>query len=179
MSVSIALDASSSAGLSPILLLITGGTLDKEYDPIRGELGFPSSALPDLLNEARSTLPIEHKVLMQKDSLHMTDQDRQQIEQACLKARQNHIVITHGTDTMVETAQVLQNCDGLKGKKIVLVGAMRPYRLGGSDAAFNVGAAFMAVQLAAPGVYLCMNGRLFHAGSVRKNRQLGVFEALE
>lgn len=179
MSVSFALNDSSSACAFPILLLITGGTLDKEYDPISGELSFPSSALPDLLNEARSTLSIEQKVLMQKDSLQMTDQDRQQIEQACLTAKQNHILITHGTDTMVETAQVLQNCDDLKGKTIVLLGAMRPYRLGGSDAAFNVGAACMAVQLAAPGVYICMNGRLFNAASVRKNRQFGVFEALE
>ncbi|MBD3754564.1 MAG: asparaginase [Gammaproteobacteria bacterium] len=161
-----------------IQLFITGGTLDKDYDAVSGELVFPPSHLDSLLAQARCTLPIELDVLMQKDSLHMDDADRAVINQACQDSRHSHIVITHGTDTMVQSAQVLLNNPNLKDKTIVFTGAMRPFKLGESDASFNVGTALMAVQLAKPGVYLCMNGRLFAADQVQKNRVAGLFEAL-
>ncbi|NPA72841.1 MAG: asparaginase [Gammaproteobacteria bacterium] len=158
-----------------LLLLITGGTLDKEYQATTGMLVFPETHLPKLLNEANSTLPIQQTVLMQKDSLEMTAEDRHDIFQACLSSQQDAIVITHGTDTMVKTATFLQQQPGLADKRIVLTGAMRPYMLGHSDAGFNLGSAFMAAQLAKPGTYIAMNGQLFEAGNVQKNRVLGQF----
>ncbi|WP_127470914.1 asparaginase domain-containing protein [Thiomicrorhabdus aquaedulcis] len=161
-------------------LFITGGTLDKEYDALSGELIFSSTVVPDLLKEANCTLASDVQVLMQKDSLHMTDEDRAIICQACLNASAQHIVITHGTDTMVQTALALLTAfaaDDLQ-KTIVLTGAMRPFQLGRSDASFNLGSALMAAQTAPFGVYIVMNGRLFNAQSVQKNRALGVFEPL-
>jgi L-asparaginase len=161
-----------------IQLFVTGGTLDKEYDVLSGELVFPPTHLPALLKEAHCTLAIEVSVLMQKDSLQMTDEDRRLIGQACLNAVPERIVITHGTDTMVQTALALLALLHAAGvqKTIVLTGAMRPFQLGHSDAGFNLGSALMAVQTAQPGVYLAMNGRLFNAQQVQKNRALGVFE---
>jgi L-asparaginase len=159
-----------------IHLLITGGTLDKDYDPIRGELTFPGSCVPAMLEQAYSTVSIETTVLMQKDSLQMCDADRAQILQACQHTPCERIVITHGTDTMVETAQVL--ADAKLDKVVVLTGAMRPHRLGDSDALFNLGAAIMAVQLAPPGVWIAMNGQLLPAEQTQKNRQLGRFERI-
>lgn len=159
-----------------IQLYITGGTLDKQYDTSNGELNFPSTHLPELLSEALCTLPIQREVLMQKDSLQMDDADRLHIEQACLNSEFEKIVITHGTDTMVETALRLQANTALASKTIVLTGAMRPFKLGQSDASFNIGSALMAVQLAKPGVWIAMNGHLFGADQVFKDRTLGLFQ---
>ncbi|MDX1352670.1 MAG: asparaginase domain-containing protein [Thiomicrorhabdus sp.] len=160
-----------------IKLLITGGTLDKDYQATTGELVFFDSHVAELLAEANSTLNISTKILMLKDSLEMTENDRAIIAQACMDSMQNHIVITHGTDTMVETARHLSSCLELQQKTIVLTGAMRPYKLGQSDASFNMASALMAVQLATQGVYIAMNGQLFNANNVTKNRTLGQFEA--
>lgn len=162
----------------PIHLFVTGGTLDKDYDPISGQLTFPASCLHSLLEEARSTLTLTVEVLLEKDSLQMTADDRFMINQACEFCPENHVVITHGTDTMVETAMVLHQNANLAQKTIVLTGAMRPYRLGQSDASFNVGAALMAVQTAGPGVFIVMNGHLFRADQVKKNLNAGLFESL-
>ena len=162
-----------------IQLLITGGTIDKQYQATTGELNFPATHLPQLLLEANTTLDIDIQVLMQKDSLEMTELDRELIDQACSNAKSQWIVITHGTDTMVETALTLLNTT-MTGKPstktIVLTGAMRPFMLQHSDASFNIGAAIMAVQLASPGVYICMNGQLFNAAQVQKDRQKGIFK---
>ncbi|WP_319379675.1 asparaginase [Thiomicrorhabdus sp.] len=163
---------------SQIQLLITGGTLDKDYHPQRGELYFPDSHLEKMLQQANCRLPLQCEVLMQKDSLDMEPADRTLIAEACLKSDAAQIVITHGTDTMVETALHLQNTPALRGKTIVLTGAMRPFALGHSDALFNLGSALCAVQLKNAGVYLCMNGKVFSADHVTKNRSLGVFESI-
>ncbi len=162
----------------PIQLFVTGGTLDKQYQATTGELMFPATHVPIMLQEANTTLAIETTVLMQKDSLELTDDDRELICQACIDTPQQTIVITHGTDTMVNTALVLNQHPNLKHKTIVLTGAMRPFMLGHSDANFNLGSALMAVQLASSGVYIVMNGRLFSANQVQKNRQLGLFTEL-
>ncbi|MBF6056864.1 MULTISPECIES: asparaginase domain-containing protein [Thiomicrorhabdus] len=163
---------------SQIHLLITGGTLDKDYHPLQGELYFPGSHIEEMLRQANCRLPVKCEILMQKDSLDMEQHDRAQIAEACLKSESTQILITHGTDTMVETALYLQNNPGLRGKTIVLTGAMRPFALGHSDALFNLGGALSAVQLKNSGVYICMNGRIFKADKATKNRALGVFEAI-
>jgi len=160
-----------------IQLFITGGTIDKQYDELTGELIFPPSHLPELLSEANCTVPIAIETLMQKDSLQMHNEDRIQIEQACLTTLATHIVITHGTDTMVETALRLRTNPDLVAKTIVITGAMRPFKLGKSDASFNLGSAIMAAQLAQAGVWISMNGQLFSADKVAKNRALGQFES--
>jgi len=160
---------------SPIHLIITGGTLDKQYQASTGELFFPNTHLPVILQEANSTLAIESSVLMQKDSLEMTDEDRALIGQACIDSPHQAIVITHGTDTMVETALALQQQADLTHKTVILTGAMRPFMLGNSDASFNLGAALMAAQLVDSGVYIVMNGQIFSANSVQKDRLLGQF----
>ncbi len=159
-----------------IQLFITGGTLDKDYEPLSGQLIFPQTCVSDMLVQGNCTAVISTRVLMQKDSLEMNDQDRAHILQACTETSSQCIVITHGTDTMTATAQVLDSCPELQHKTIVLTGAMRPHRLGRSDALFNLGAALMAVQLAEKGVWIAMNGQLFPAAQVKKNRQLGRFE---
>jgi L-asparaginase len=165
----------------PIQLFITGGTIDKQYQATTGKLNFPTTHLPQLLQEANSTLDIQVQVLMQKDSLEMTDLDRELIDQACSNCKSQMIVITHGTDTMVETAlSLLKHVITHKSsnKTIVLTGSMRPFMLQHSDASFNIGAALMAVQLAPAGVYICMNGQLFNAGEVKKDKPQGLFKTL-
>ncbi len=159
-----------------LTLLVTGGTLDKDYQTTTGALVFSETHLPAMLRQANTTLAIETRVLMLKDSLEMTDLDRDEIAQACQDANTESIVITHGTDTMVDTALALSENANLCNKTIVLTGAMRPFRLGESDACFNLGAALTAAQLAQNGVYIAMNGELFEACRVMKNRQKGVFE---
>lgn len=159
-----------------LTLIVTGGTLDKDYQTSTGALVFSETHLPDMLRQANTTLAVETRVLMLKDSLEMTDLDRDEIAQACREAETETIVITHGTDTMAETALALSEKPELSDKTIVLTGAMRPFRLGESDACFNLGAALMAAQLAENGVYIAMNGELFEASRVMKNRQKGVFE---
>jgi L-asparaginase len=159
----------------PIRLLITGGTLDKDYNPLSGQLDFPGSQLPNLLVQANHTLTIHTQVLMQKDSLEMTDADRETILAACQLAKESALVITHGTDTMQRTAEFLAQAN--LDKTIILVGAMRPFSLGHSDASFNIGAALAWVQTEKSGVYIAMNGRLWPAHQVQKNPIKGVFES--
>jgi L-asparaginase len=155
---------------------VTGGTFDKEYDELRGTLAFERTHVHEMLRLGRCRLEVEIDVLMLVDSLEMTDIHRQHIVTACRAADESQIVITHGTDTMVETAQAL--AAGVDGKTIVLTGAMVPYAFGSSDGLFNLGSALSFVQSLPPGVYIAMNGRCFDWDAVRKNRDEGVFEAL-
>jgi len=155
-------------------IIITGGTFDKYYDEIRGELTFKETHLPSILRQARVTVPIVLEINQLIDSLQMTDADRQRVLEASLRAPEQQIVVIHGTDTMVETARLLG--EACPDKTIVLTGAMVPYSVIGSDALFNLGCGVMAVQLLPPGAYIAMNGRVFPWHSVRKNRERGFFE---
>ena len=160
--------------LKPIRVIVTGGTFDKHYDELRGELTFKESHLPEILRLTRVTVPVQIELNQLIDSLQMQDANRQSVLEACCRAPEDRIVVTHGTDTMAETARIL-GAAGLD-KSIVLTGAMVPYKIQGSDALFNFGTAFSAVQLLPKGVYIVMNGRVFDWDHVRKNRALGVFE---
>lgn len=162
-----------------IALLICGGTFDKDYNPQTGELEFPQSQVATCLLEANAQLNLRPEIVLQKDSLEMDDADRNKLLKACLKAEENLIVITHGTDTMTTSAKFLKENSSLKDKTIILTGAMRPFALGKSDASFNLGAALMASQLAPAGIYIAMNGQLFAAAKVQKNLELGIFEATQ
>jgi L-asparaginase len=166
----------SAARGGPIRLFVTGGTFDKEYDEIHGTLDFRDTHLPDMLALARSRLDVRIRTLMMVDSLDMTDADRELIASNCREAPEPHIVITHGTDTMVRTARTL--AESVPGKTIVLTGAMIPIAFGSSDGLFNLGGALTVVQVLPPGVYVAMNGRVFDWDDVAKNRDTGVFEAL-
>ncbi|MCK4708232.1 MAG: asparaginase [Gammaproteobacteria bacterium] len=159
-----------------IKLLITGGTIDKSYNMHNGELHFVDSHIPAMLNEGRCKAIVELDKLMLKDSLDMTENDRLQIVSSCQQSEPSKIIITHGTDTMVQTAQFLD--DQVKDKTIVLTGAMIPYVFDKSDSLFNLGTAFSAVQFLKAGVYIAMNGQVFKARNVVKNREEGVFETL-
>ncbi len=155
-------------------IIATGGTFDKHYDPITGQLIFVDSVLPEALARARITDPTRFESLMAIDSLDMNDAHRAQIRSACERSDEQKIVIIHGTDTMRETAQVLGQA-GLQ-KTIVLTGAMVPYRVASSDALFNLGFAIAVAQLNAPGVFVAINGRVFSWDRVRKNKADGVFQ---
>jgi L-asparaginase len=159
-----------------IRILITGGTIDKEYDPLTGGLTFSKSHLSNMLNQVRCKIRFILEEVMLKDSLQMVAEDREEILKECIRCPENKIIVTHGTDSMVETAQVLGT--QIKDKTVVLVGAMIPYAFGASDALFNLGCAFSAVQALPNGVYITMNGKIFHWDNVRKNRQSGEFEEL-
>jgi L-asparaginase len=159
-----------------IQIFITGGTFDKEYNELTGELFFKDTHLADMLRLGRCHLDVEIVPLMMIDSLQMTDGHRRLILEHCLSAGPNRIVITHGTDTMEQTACVLGRA--VTGKTIVLTGAMVPYTFGSSDGMFNLGTALAFVQTLEPGVYVAMNGQCFPWHSVTKNRELGVFEAV-
>lgn len=159
-----------------IRLFVTGGTFDKEYDEIHGSLEFRDTHLPEMLEMARCRLDVRVRTLMMVDSLDMSEADRSLIANNCRDAPEPFIVITHGTDTMVETAGVL--AAAVPDKTIVLTGAMIPIAFGSSDGLFNLGGALTAVQVLPPGVYVTMNGRVFPWDDVRKNRDTGVFEAL-
>lgn len=160
-----------------VRLFVTGGTFDKEYDEIHGTLEFRDTHLPDMLTMARSRVDVRVRTLMMVDSLEMTDADRALIAHNCRDVPEKYIVITHGTDTMVDTARVL--AEEVHGKTIVLTGAMIPITFGSSDGLFNLGGALTAVQVLRAGVYVIMNGRVFPWDNVRKNRQTGVFEAID
>ena len=160
-----------------IRIFITGGTFDKEYNEITGQLYFNDSHLPEMLELGRSRLEVEVRTLMMVDSLEMTETDRDLIADHCIKSPQDKIIITHGTDTMAHTAERLAK--QVSGKTIVLTGAMIPYKFGSSDGLFNLGSALAFVQTLPPGVYVAMNGRYFNAGNVRKNKQTGEFEELQ
>ncbi len=159
-----------------IRIIITGGTFDKQYDAVRGELTFRDTHLAEVVANARINLPVELEVNQLIDSLHMQDANRDAVLAACAKAPESRVIVTHGTDTMVQTASVLGAAK--LDKTIVLTGAMVPYTILGSDAVFNLGAAVAAVQLLPAGVYIAMSGRVFPWDQVRKNREKGVFEAI-
>ena len=157
-----------------ILILVTGGTFDKEYDMINGTLYFKETHVKEMLTMGRSTLPVRTETLMMKDSLEMTDTDRDRVVSHCRDAREQHIVITHGTDTMTETAKALAGAR--IGKTIVVTGAMIPYKFGSSDGFFNLGSALAFAQSLPHGVYIAMNGMAFDWQRVSKNRETGLFE---
>jgi L-asparaginase len=158
-----------------VRIFVTGGTFDKTYDEIKGQLSFADTHLPEMLRLGRARLEVSVRTLMMIDSLEMTDADREMIVRNCQQCEESCIVITHGTDTMVETARALAAA-ALDGKTIVLTGAMVPYAFGSSDGLFNLGSALSFVQVLPPGVYVAMNGRHFPWDAVRKNRETGVFE---
>ncbi len=159
-----------------IRILVTGGTFDKEYDELGGRLFFKDTHLHEMLRLARCRIPLQVETLMMIDSLDMTEADRARVVASCRDSAEERLVITHGTDTMTETARALQAA-GL-GKTVVLTGAMIPYAFGSSDGLFNLGSALSFAQVLPPGVYVAMNGRCFPGDKVRKNRQGGVFEEL-
>jgi len=160
-----------------IRILVTGGTFDKEYNELTGELFFQQTHVAGMLQLGRCHLDVAIETLMMIDSLQMTDAGRRLILERCLKCPEPRIVITHGTDTMENTAAVLGR--GVAGKTVVLTGAMIPYQFGSSDGLFNLGTALAFVQTLPPGVYVAMNGRYFPWDHVRKNRERGIFEAAE
>jgi L-asparaginase len=157
-----------------IRIFVTGGTFDKQYDEINGRLAFKDSQLPDMLRLGRCKVDLAIRTIMMVDSLDMSDADRDLIAQNCQQAPEDRIVVTHGTDTMVETAGVI--AAHVTGKTVVLTGAMVPYAFGSSDGLFNLGSAISFAQVLPAGVYVAMNGRCVPHDRVRKNRKAGVFE---
>jgi L-asparaginase len=160
-----------------IRILVTGGTFDKQYDEISGRLYFHETHLPEMLRLGRCRVPVAIETVMLVDSLQMKDDDRRRILERCRNCEESRIVVTHGTDTMVETAAAL--AVGRLGKTIVLTGAMVPYAFGSSDGLFNLGSALSFAQVLPPGVYIAMNGTRFTWDNVRKNRETGGFEAVK
>jgi L-asparaginase len=163
---------------TPVRIFVTGGTFDKEYDERTGNLFFKDTHLRDMLKLARCRVPVEVRTLMMVDSLDMDDDDRELIINQCRKCDQDRLVVTHGTDTMADTARALGEA-ALAGKTIVLTGAMIPFAFGSSDGLFNLGAALAFAQSLPAGVYVAMNGRVFDWDNVRKNRDIGEFEELQ
>lgn len=159
-----------------IRVFVTGGTFDKEYDEIHGGLEFRDTHLTEMLEMGRCRLDLEVETLMLVDSLEMTEADRERIAIRCLDCAESSIVVTHGTDTMVDTARVL--AEQVPDKTIVLTGAMIPIAFGSSDGLFNLGGALSVVQVLPAGVYVAMNGRVFDWDKVVKNRETGVFQPL-
>jgi L-asparaginase len=161
----------------PIRILVTGGTFDKEYDELTGRLFFRDTHLPEMLRRGRCLLDVATETVMMIDSLDLDDGGRQRIVARARDCDERAVVITHGTDTMVQTAQALAAAR-LDGKTVVLTGAMVPYAFGSSDGLFNLGSALSFVQVLPPGVYVAMNGQHFSWDCVRKNRESGCFEAI-
>jgi len=160
-----------------VRIFVTGGTFDKEYNELDGKLFFKDTHLPEMLKLGRCRLTVDVRTLMLIDSLDMTDADRQIIVEQCKKCKEDRIVITHGTDTMEETAHVLGKSQDRK--TIVLTGAMVPYKFGSSDGLFNLGSALAFAQTLPPGVYIAMNGKYFSWDNVKKNKKLGEFEEIK
>ncbi|MFY8108195.1 MAG: asparaginase domain-containing protein [Bacteroidia bacterium] len=159
-----------------VRIFVTGGTFDKEYNELNGQLFFKDTHIQEILKLGRSKLNLEIRTLMLIDSLEMTDADRDLIADNCNRCEEDRIVITHGTDTMTETAKVL--AEKVKGKTIVITGAMIPYKFGSSDGLFNLGGALAFAQTLPEGVYIAMNGRYFDWNNCRKDKQNGIFEEL-
>jgi L-asparaginase len=159
-----------------IRIFITGGTFDKEYNELDGSLFFKDTHMPEMLKLGRCKADVEIRTLMMIDSLEMTDEDRELILYQCTNCDEDKIIITHGTDTMSVTAELLAK--HILNKTIVLTGAMIPYKFGSSDGLFNIGGAIAFVQSLPHGVYIAMNGQYFKAGTVRKNRKTGSFELI-
>ena len=155
-------------------IFVTGGTFDKEYNELTGELFFKDSHIQEMLKLGRNKVEIALRTIMMIDSLDMTDSDRKIILENCEKTKEDRILIIHGTDTMIETAKVLRN--SIKNKTIVLTGAMVPYKFGSSDGLFNLGSALAFAQSLPHGVYIAMNGRYFTSNNVRKIKETGEFE---
>lgn len=160
-----------------IKIFATGGTFDKEYNEINGELFFKKTHLAELLELGRSQLNVQIETLMLVDSLDMTNDSKTYIINKCLEEKTDRIIITHGTDTMVETARLIAK--KVKDKTIILTGAMIPIKFGSSDGLFNLGSALSFIQVIEPGVYITMNGRYFKWDNVRKNKKLGIFERIK
>jgi L-asparaginase len=167
-----------AARTDAILVLATGGTFDKEYDELAGRLDFRDTHVPRMLELGRCRLDVTVRTAMMVDSLEMTDADRDLLLAHIRREDESRIVVTHGTDTLVETASVLARGLEGSGKTVVLTGAMVPFAFGSSDGLFNLGSALSFVQVLPPGVYVAMNGRWFPWNAVRKNRDLGVFEPI-
>ena len=160
-----------------IQIFVTGGTFDKDYNFNTGELFFKDTHLPEMLERGRCTLQTDIKTLMMVDSLQMTPEDRDIIIHNCKRCDSDRVLLTHGTDKMVDTAKAL--ADAAIPKTIVLTGAMIPYAFGSSsDGFFNMGSALAFVQILPQGVYIVMNGRFFHWNDVFKNTKTGNFEAI-
>ncbi len=157
-----------------IRIFVTGGTFDKEYNELNGKLFFKDTHVQEMLRLGRCRADVDVRTLMMVDSLEMTDEDRGIILDNCIKCEHEHIVVTHGTDTMEVTARLLG--ENIKDKTVVLVGAMIPYKFGSSDGLFNLGSAIAFSQSLPHGVYVVMNGRYFHHDNVRKNKRIGEFE---
>lgn len=155
-----------------IRILATGGTIDKVYT-LDGSLDIGEPAIHELLEAGRCTVPVTTESILRKDSLDFDEADRSAIAEAVRQAPERRVVVTHGTDTMTETGRHLLQAD--TGKVVVLVGAMKPASMRDSDAGFNLGAAIVAVQLLDAGVYVAMNGRVFPADGVMKDRAAGLF----
>ena len=160
-----------------IKIFATGGTFDKEYDEINGELFFKETHLHELLNLGRSQLNVKIETLMMVDSLKMSKSEKNYIIEKCKEEKTDRIIITHGTDTMVDTAELIAK--NIYNKTIILTGAMIPIKFGSSDGLFNLGSALSFIQVIDPGVYITMNGRYFKWDNVRKNNQLGIFERIK
>jgi len=160
----------------PIKIIVTGGTFDKEYNEHTCELFFNETHVPEMLKLGRSRLKLKIVTLMMRDSLHITDSDIKIISDECHNSEEDKILITHGTDKMVNTAKVLGQF--IKNKTIVLTGAIIPYAFGSSDGMFNLGSALGFVQTLPYGIYITMNGKYFQYDNVRKNKQNGNFEEI-
>ncbi len=166
-----------NCSIMAIMIFITGGTFDKEYNELTGKLFFKDSHLQEMLRLGRCKLDVDVRTLMMMDSLEITDADRGIILENCTLCEHERIVITHGTDTMEQTAQLLGK--SIKDKTVVLTGAMIPYKFGSSDGLFNLGSALAFVQTLPHGVYIAMNGMYFNWDNVRKNRKTGEFEEIK
>ena len=166
----------SAKATAALRIIVTGGTFDKHYDAIKGELTFKETHLPAILEQARVTVPVTIEINQLIDSLHMTDEHRQGVLAACRAAPERSIVVVHGTDTMARTAQVVGRA--ALDKTVVFTGAMIPYSVQGSDALFNLGFALAMSQALAPNAYVAMNGRVFAWDNVRKDKAGGVFGTL-
>ena len=160
--------------LGEIRIFITGGTFDKEYNELTGELFFKETHLSEMLLLGRCKVPVQIRTLMMIDSLQMEDADRDSIAKQCASSHEDKIIVTHGTDTMTNTAKRIAQ-DSIS-KTIILTGAMIPYKFGSSDGLFNLGSAVAFVQTLPIGVYIAMNGRYFDWDKVVKNKKTGMFE---
>ena len=162
--------------MSSVRIFVTGGTFDKEYNELNGELFFKDTHIQEILKLGRCKVDLSVRTLMLVDSLEMTDIDRETIVSSCKQATEDRIVITHGTDTMTTTAKIL--AENITNKTILITGAMIPYKFGSSDGLFNLGSALAFAQTLPYGVYVAMNGRYFNWNNVKKNRQTGFFEEI-
>jgi L-asparaginase len=164
--------------MKKIRILVTGGTFDKEYDELTGRLYFQETHLPEMLRRGRCRLDVTIETVMMIDSLDLDQAGRNRMVERARESDETAIVVTHGTDTMVQTGRVLAAA-ALDQKTIVLTGAMVPYAFGSSDGLFNLGSALSFVQVLPPGVYVAMNGQHFPWNAVRKNTATGCFEAVD